>query len=225
MHDEPWQVAWSELTARCERNAALAEQAWRRATTDALHGQLATWRRWRWLEQAVGIATVVMAVSVVLGHAGELRYLAAGATVFAFGLAVVIAAIGLLVRAAAIDLAGDVVASQRGIEVLLLAEFRNARLWLLGGVVVWLPTLLLVVEALTGTPALRHVHFPWFAANLTFGAFLLILGRAWSRRIVEPERRHPWSRQLVDLLTGRPLQEARERLREIAEFAEPTGQR
>jgi hypothetical protein len=226
MHEEPWQADWNELSARCERSAALGELALRRATTESVQSRLTSWRRGRLLEQFVGVLALVATGAIVAEHVGEVRYLVAGAALAAFCIAVVIAAIRLQVQAAEVDLAGPIASSQRALECLHLAEFRTARLWLLGGVVVWLPALLLGFEAVTGAPVLPQVDFAWFAANLGFGVVALVVGRAWSRRVVAPERCHPWAGRLVELLTGQPLQVARQRLRELAEFlAEPTSRR
>ncbi len=226
MHDEPWQTAWNELTLRCERTATQSENAMRRATADVLQGQMTSWRRARSIEWIVGFLGLVVSGMVVAEHVGEARYCVAGAAVGAFCIAVVVVAVRLLVQAAGLDFAGPIATSQRHLEELHLAEFRSSRLWLLGGVVIWLPALLLGFEAATGAPVLRQVDLAWFAANLLFGIVVLSIGCAWSRRFVERDWGQPWAARLVDVLTGRPLQAARARLRELAEFvAEPPARR
>jgi hypothetical protein len=70
-------------------------------------------------------------------------------------------------------------------ERIKLAGYRATKWALLGGVMLWLPSGLVLFEVVTGVPALALVELRWLAANLGFGVMVLVIGQAWSKRYVE----------------------------------------
>lgn len=223
--DEPWLAAWADYGARLDRCAAIDERLLRESTRRAVHEALGPWQRARGLELLVSLAALGVAVPVLVAHAAEGRYVVAAGGVVVFFAAAACLAVRLLVRAHRLDLAGPVTASQRAVEALRLAEFHATRWWLLGGIAVWLPTALVVFEAVTGIAALARVDLAWLLANLAFGGVVLAVGHVWSRRCVERSDLGPWARRIVDALTGRPLRAAARHLDELARFErdEPRG--
>jgi len=113
---------------------------------------------------------------------------------------------------------GPVTRLQRDIERIQFAEYRSFKWALLGGVLFWLPALLLPFEALTGVDALARVHLPYLLGNLVVGLLVLALGQLWSRKYVERSELSPWARRLVDALSGRSLRTMSSRLAELARF-------
>jgi hypothetical protein len=173
---------------------------------------------WRALEVALGVAALGAAVPVLLAHAGEPRFaiLVGGLLVFA----VIMTALSthLLVRSLALDWGRPVTAIQRKVEQIRITEFRAIKWALLGGVVFWLPALLILIEVFTGIPALARVELPWLVANLAFGLAVLALGQALSRRFVERPGLGAGAQRMMDALSGRGLRQAAARLAELERF-------
>lgn len=109
-------------------------------------------------------------------------------------------------------------AIQRELEGLALLEYRAFKWALLGGVLLWLPILLVLVEGLTGAPILAEVDGVWLGANGAFGMVVLGLGQMLSRKYVEDAALSPLARRVVDALSGRGLRSARAFLSEISGF-------
>ena len=107
---------------------------------------------------------------------------------------------------------------QRDLRQLQFAEFRALEWALFGGVVVWLPALLALFEAVTGVAALGRVDLAWLVANLAFGVVVLVAGTALSRRYVEHPTAGPRARRFLDAVSGRALRRAADQLAELARF-------
>ncbi len=210
--------AWAAHTATLERSLAIQQRLLRESLLRRPRLALAPWMTWRALEVALGVAAIGAAVPVLLAHAGEPRYavLVGGLLVFA----VVMTALSthLLVRSLALDWGRPVTAIQREVEQIRIAEYRAIKWALLGGVVFWLPALLVLIEVFTGIPALARVDLPWLVANLAFGLGLLGLGQALSRRFVERPGLGAGARRVIDAVSGRGLRAAAERLAEVGRF-------
>jgi hypothetical protein len=126
--------------------------------------------------------------------------------------------VSLLALAARLEYDRPVLAIQRAVERARLVEYRATKWALLGGVVIWLPALLVGFEAITGVDALARVDLRWLLANLGFGLAILAIGHALSRRHVERADLGPLARWLVDAASGRSLRSADAHLTELARF-------
>jgi len=210
--------AWAAHTATLERSLALQQRLLRESLLRRPRLALAPWLIGRALEVALGIAAIGAAVPVLLAHAGEPRYavLVGGLLVFA----VIMTALSthLLVRTLAVDWGRPVAAIQREVEQIRIAEYRAIKWALLGGVVFWLPALLVLFEALTGIPVLGRVDLAWLIANVAFGLVVLGLGQALSRRFVERPGLGAGARRVMNALSGRGLRQAAARLAEVGRF-------
>jgi len=127
---------------------------------------------------------------------------------------------GAIVVAEPVELGRDrpVTAIQRAVERIKLVEYRATKWALLGGVVIWLPAVLILFEAVTGVAALARVDLGWLIANLGFGLAVLGLGQAWSKRYVERSDLGPRARRLVDAISGRSLRSVAMHLAELSTF-------
>lgn len=210
--------AWAAHTATLERSLAIQQRLMRESLLRRPRLALVPWMIWRVLEVALGVAAIGAAVPVLLAHAGEPRYaiLVGGLLVFA----VILTALSthLLVRTLALDWGRPVTAIQREVEQIRITEYRALKWALLGGVVLWLPALLVLVEVFTGIPALGRVELPWLVANLAFGLAVLALGQALSRRFVERPGLGAGAQRMMDALSGRGLRQAAARLAELDRF-------
>jgi hypothetical protein len=209
---------WTAHGTMLERSLAIDQRLLREALLRKVRHALAPYVLWRALELALGIALLVIVLSVLAAHASEQRYLIVGGTLAVLVGAITARCAHLLVNALRLDYGGPVVRLQREVEQLRLAELRTLQWALLGGVAAWLPAGLILSEALSGVPALARVDPTWLAANLVLGLLFLALGRWWSRRHLERTDLGPHARRWVDFLSGRTLRSVDEHLAELARF-------
>lgn len=164
----------------------------------------------RVLEIGFCLALLLAVVPIIARHPSELRYLLIGIPMVA--LTVGITAVGChSLGLVGLDYGGPVAQLQHQVARLKRLEYR-AFVWaLFGGIVFWLPALLLVIEAVTGFPALASVDLAWLVANLVVGTALLVGGLVLANRFVTNSR-------VVDAVTGRALRRVEQYLDELARF-------
>lgn len=210
--------AWAAHGAALERSLAINERLLRETMLGKVRSTLAPYLLWRALEVALGVAGLLLVGPVVAAHVGEPRYVVAGGALLGFIAGITALSAYLLIQSAQLDYDGPVTAIQRAIEAIKLAEYRATKWAVLGGVVIWLPALLVLFEAVTGVAALARVDLAWLAGNLGFGIVVLVLGQAWSKRYVERPELGPRARRLVDALSGRSLRAVAGHLADLARF-------
>lgn len=210
--------AWTAHGALLERSLAIDERLLRETLMRKVRFALAPHVAWRALEVVLGAAALLAVGPVLAAHAGEPRYLVAGGALLVYLAGVTALSAYLLVNALWLDHGGPVTAIQREVERIRMAEYRAIKWALLGGVVVWLPAVLVLFEALTGVDALARVDLPWLALNLLFGIVVLVLGQTLSRRYVERPDLSPVARRIVEAVSGRGLRAAASHLAELARF-------
>ncbi len=125
----------------------------------------------------------------------------------------------LFFRALRLDWSAPVVELQRAVERLRLAEYRAFKWALLGGVVLWLPLPVVLLDAFTGGRLLERLDLGWLAANVAFGAAVLGGLHGWSRRHVERAGRSRCAERLLVALSSRHVRRTADRLAELEQFA------
>ena len=174
------------------------------------------------VEAALLVAGAAMLWPVLVAHRHEVRYLCAGGAALVWLLGLAVWLVRLAAQAAAIDFGAAITTVQRQLGALRLRECHGVKWALLGGVVVWLPLPLLLLEAVTGAPLLAAIDGVWLAANLLFGITLLGLGRWWAHR-APAAGSGPVLSALVDALGDRSLRRAHQQLLELAAFTTETS--
>jgi hypothetical protein len=210
--------AWAAHGARLERSLAIDERLLREMLLRRVRFALAPYVLWRALEVALGAAALLAVVPVLVAHLGEPRYVVVAGTLAVFAAGMTALCVYLFVQCLQLDLGGPVTAIQRDVQRIKLAEYHAVKWALLGGVLLWLPAALVLLEALTGVAALARVDLAWLAGNLVFGLAVLALGQALSRRYVERSDLGPLARRVVDAISGRSLRAAAAHLAELASF-------
>lgn len=210
--------AWAARDAALERSLAIDERILRELMLRKVRFALAPYVLWRALEVALGVAALLVVVPILAAHVAEPRYVLVGGALAVFTAGVGALSAYLLVNGLRLDYDGPVTAIQREVERLALVEYRAFKWALLGGVVLWLPATLLLLEALSGVAFLARVELPWLAGNLLFGLVVLALLQALSRRYVERTDLSPWARRVVDGVTSRSLHAVSNHLAELARF-------
>lgn len=210
--------AWAAHGALLERSLAIDERLLRETTLRKVRTGLAPHALGLLIEAVLGAAILAVVAPLLVAHAAEPRYLLAGVPFAAFAAAIAASSAYLMVSGLVLDYAGPVTAIQREVERLRRVEYRSVKWAVLGGVLFWLPGLLLLFEAATGVGVLARVDLSYLAANLAFGLAVLGAGLALSRRYVERPDLSPGARKLVDALTGRGLRRAAAHLAELSRF-------
>lgn len=211
-------TTWAAHSAMLERSLAISESLLRETFATKTRRSLAPYAVARALEVIIGLAVLVLVAPLVVAHAPDARYLVAGGATCLLAAALTALCGYLFVQSQRVDLDGPVTASQRALTHLQLVEYHATKWAVLGGVVVWLPALLLLFEAVTGAPALAHVDLAWLVSNLAFGVGVLAIGLLWARRTVARPDRSPRAQRIIDVLSGRSLRRASAHLSELARF-------
>ncbi len=210
--------AWAAHGTMLERSLAINERLLRDVMLRRVRFTLAPYVLWRALEVALGIAVLLAVLPVLAAHVTEPRYVVVAGALAVFTAGITGLCAYLLVNGLQLDYGGPVTAIQRDVERIRLAEYRAFKWALLGGVVIWLPALLVLLEALTGVDVLARVELPYLVANLCFGLVILGVGQVLSKKYVERSDLGPWARRLVDAVSGRALRVAAGHLAELSRF-------
>lgn len=212
MDDDDLRAAWAAHDAALERNTAVNLQLLR---AGALRG-IAPLLAWRIVEILAGVTTLVATAFVVTRHASEPRYVLAAACTAPVALLAIGSSVYLLVGGQRLAYERPVAMLQRELERMKLVEYHATKWVLLGGVVAWLPAVLLLLEAISGAPLLMRADVAWLIANAGFGLVSLAIGHVLAKRYVESD--NPRARRWLDHLSGRTLRRIGARLDELAAF-------
>jgi hypothetical protein len=218
MELDDMKTAWAAHGAALERSLRINERLLREMMVRKARFALAPYVVWRALEVVLGGAALVFVVRVLAAHIGEPRYLVVVGALALLTAGITALCAYLLVGALALDHGGPVTAMQRHVEQLKLVEYHALKWVLLGGVLMWLPAVLVLLEVLSGFDALARVNLRWLLSNLAFGVVVVVAGQLWSRRHVERPGRGPRAQRIVDALSGRELRKAAAHLAELASF-------
>lgn len=214
------QSAWREQSTRLSQRITVDETLLKSRLLRGIR-----WRLWSLfgvccLELLFAALLLVGTLRVLASHLREPFYLVVGillTVVLTGGIALVA---NVLLQTARLDFTGSIPLIQRQVERTRLAELQALRWTLLGGVMVWLPLGLFLVESVTGAPVLPRVAPAWLLANLGFGAVVVVAGsvltRGWSHR----ESLSGWRALVADALSSHLTREARARLDELRRFIE-----
>jgi hypothetical protein len=204
-------AAWAAHDARVTRLLAIHEHLLHDRQLGKARRALAPYVVQRALEAVCAAALLVACAPVVVGHAGEPRYLFAGGAALLVVVGALAGCISLLAAALGIDYAQPVLAIQRDLEALRLRDARVTAWAILGGITVWAPIGLVGLEAIGGPPLLGAVDLAWLVVNLALGVAVAIAAIAWAKR-------SPRRGRLVDALSGRAPRAAAAHLAELAVF-------
>jgi hypothetical protein len=218
MELDDWKRAWAAHGAKLERSLRINERLLRELLLRKVRVALAPYAVWRAIEVVIGGLAVMLVMRVLIAHATEPRYLVVVGALAVFAIGMTALCGYLLVGGLAVDYGGPVTAIQRAVERLRLAEYRGVKWALLGGVVLWLPAALVLLELASGVDFLARVNLAWLVANLAVGAAVLAAGLALARRHVERPGLGPRARRIVDAMSGRALRRASAHLAELAAF-------
>ncbi len=210
--------AWAAHGAMLERTLAINERLLREVMLRKVRLALVPYVLWRALEVAIGVATLLVVMPILVAHVAEPRYVAVAGALAVFTAGITALCAYLLVNSLQLDYGGPVTAMQRDVQRIRLVEYRALKWAVLGGVVVWLPAALVLLEGLTGVDVIARVDLHWLVGNLLVGFAILAVGQVLSRKHVESPDLKPWARRLVDALSGRGLRSAVGHLEELATF-------
>ena len=202
-----WNDYGKRLDASLQLNAALLQ----RANLGGARGALRTLV----VELGAGIAANAIALvalgSFVAGTFGDVRFALPGILLFAAAWLSLVMCVRQIVSLQAIDFDEPVVAIQTALERLRIERILVNTWTIFGAPLLWVP-LSIVGLRVAGVNA--YAFGPaYLLANLAFGLAILGLGVLVARHVSAGKSR------LSDLLAGRALANARDRLDTIARFA------
>ena len=209
---------WTAHGAVLERSLRINERLLREVMERKIRFALAPYVLGRAFEVAVGLVVAVPLGSVLAAHIDDARYVLVAGVLAVFVIAITAMSAYLLVNAVKLDYGGPVTGIQREIERIKMVEYRAFKWALLGGIVIWLPAILVLFEAVFGVDALARADPLYVGANLVFGVVVLAFGLALSKKYVERPDLRPWARRLVDSVSGRQLQSVTKFLAELSSF-------
>jgi len=214
------QRTWAQHSALLQQSIALDERILRELLVRKARFALAPYALGRAVEVALGVGALGL-VARVLGRAPlDLVTLAILGSILLYFVGIVATSGTLLVRALQLDHAAPVTALQRHVERMTRIEYAAFQWALLGGVVLWVPIPVVLLEAISGAPLLARLDGGWLAANLLVGALLAVAVRWWARAFVERPDARPWARRFRAGLSPRSLRRATEHLDELARFTD-----
>lgn len=214
---------WAEHRALFQRSVALDERIMQEIVLGKVRSSLRPYAIARGFEIVVGAIVFILAAAVTVAHLAEPKYLAVAGTFAVFVACMTARCVQGLVASRELDEAGPVTAIQHHIERMKLAELHTFKWALLGGVVFWLPALLVILEAVTGFDAIARIDLGYLVANMALGAVLLGAAWLWARRYVDRPDIGPRARRIVDAVAGRSLHVASRRLADLARFVRDEG--
>ena len=214
------QRTWAQHSALLQQSVALDQRILRELLVRKARFALAPYALWRAVEVAVGVCALGLVARVLANGPLELLTLAIAGSVLLYFAGFVAGSGALLVHSLQLDHAAPVTALQRHLGRMQRIEYVVFQWALLGGVVLWLPIPVVLLEAISGEPLLARLDGGWLAANLAFGLVFAVAVRWWARTYVERPDAPPWARRLRAGLSAESLRRATEHLDELARFTD-----
>ena len=190
----------------------------RRAHVDAASGALQRIRRSTVIELVIDALALLMLGSFLGDHFDQPRFLLPALLLHVCAIASLGVRVRQLLMLGQVDYAGPIVHAQRALTSLRRSRIRAAKWTMLIAPLLWVPLLIVGIEALSGIDPYRFLDTRWIAANLLFGAALIPLMLWISHRYGDRLARSPFLQRLADDLAGRSLDEANTFLGQIARF-------
>jgi len=219
MQLDDMKAAWATQGAQIDRLLDVNEQLLRDVTMRKVRSSLIPYLLWRAVEVAVGAAMTVLSGMVLSRHIEDVLYVTIVGAMFLFAVFMTATTLRLMVRALYLDHGEQVSDMQHAVAKLKLAEFHTLKWALLGGVVLWLPAILVLIEALVGADVLSQVPLAWLLANVAFGLAVLVLGQYLAKKYVDTKERAPWQQRFLDYASGRQLTAIGRHIDELSAFS------
>ena len=153
-------------------------------------------------------------------HLTQPRFLVPGLLLQIATIALVGAYIRRIVAIRAIDFSAPIVAIQKQLEAIRMAEIRATKWTILLAPLAWTPLLIVAFQGCFGVDVYAHFPASWLAGNVIFGLVVIALERWIARRYAErmqgSARLQRWMRDV----SGYNLRAATQFMRTAAEFEE-----
>lgn len=209
-------VAWQTLDRRLQQHDALNLLAIRQGTAQRMRSNLRPLAWGQAIQMLVGAAGALWLAPFWVTHRHEPPLLVAGLTLHLYSLGLIAFGAVMQAQIARIDYAGPVLAIQRRLLRLRRTYVRGGLLMGLPWWCLWVPLLMVVVKAGTGTDLFERAPlFVWI--NLAVGAVGLLLTAGCGRWLQRPARAR-LARALDDSAAGASIRRAQAEIEEIARF-------
>jgi hypothetical protein len=150
-----------------------------------------------------------------LAHA---RFLVPGLLLQAGAVALVGAYVRRIAAIRAIDFSGPIVAIQKQLEAIRIAEIHATKWTILLAPLAWTPFLIVAFRGLFGVDVYAHFPAAWLAGNVIFGLVVIVLERWIAHRYAERMQGSPRLQRWMRDLSGYNLAAAMKFMRAAADF-------
>lgn len=120
----------------------------------------------------------------------------------------------------AIDFGGPIIASQKQLEAIRIAEIRATKWTLLLAPLAWTPFMVVLFQGLFHVDVFATFPLAWLLGNVAFGLFVIALERWISYRYAERMQNSPRLQRWMRDVNGYNLKAAMSFMRRAAEFEE-----
>ena len=169
------------------------------------------------LEAVIWLVIIVSLGSFISSHVAVVRLSLCAAAVDVYAIGMLAATTRQIVALRQIDYSGPVTAIQKQLAMLRVLRIRITQRALLGGTVVWAPSLIVAARAFLGLDLVNGLWL-WLWANVAFGVCLIPLALWLSKRFGERMGRFPFIQRVMNDLAGRNLNAASEFIAKLSGF-------
>ncbi|HZV77779.1 MAG TPA: hypothetical protein VFF63_08495 [Candidatus Babeliales bacterium] len=219
MEIEELKRLWAESNRKLEASTRLNTALLRQSNLRTADTSLKRLSRGIAFELVVNVAGIVLLGAFIASHLHQPRFVVPAVALDLYGIALVIAAVRQLAELGAMDYDEPVVAIARRLEQLRLERVRTTFWTLLLAPLMWLPLLIVGMQALFGVDCYA-AGLPWLAANVIFGLAVIVAAIFISKRYGPRLGASTPMRAVADAFAGRSLKAALESLDSIRRFEE-----
>lgn len=172
------------------------------------------------IELALALIATALLAGFNVTHILHPRFVFPGLLLMIGAIVLVGVSIRRIMQIRAIDFSGAIVAIQKQLEAIRIAEIRATKWTLLVAPLAWTPFLIVMFQGLFGVDVYAVFPRAWLAGNVLFGLVVIVLERWISYRYAERMRGSSRLQRWMRDISGYNLSAATKFLRAAAEFEE-----
>lgn len=221
MNLEQLRTEWSAQNEQLAGRVRLHADWLRKTQSGRCNAALGRLTRSVWVALSINLFIALLLGSFIAAHLREPRFLAPALVLQLFALGVIVSSIRQLAAISQLDFDASILSSQRKLETLRIHRIRETKWILLLAPLLWVPLLIVALNAFLGLDA--YVLFPgaWLEANLLLGIAVIPLMHWASRRFATRFSSSSMMQNLMNDVAGRNLTEAQQYLAGLADFENP----
>lgn len=209
---------WQEQDARLDIVLKLTRRLVQQPALEKAAARMSRLTLWLWFELVTSLGVVAFLGWFKVAHLLHPGLLIAGSVLQLAAIALVVASIRQLAALSKLDYSAPIVTIQRQVESLRRERLRATQWTLVASPLLWTPVLIVAMKVLWNVDAIAAFGAAWIAANLAFGAAVIVAAVWASRRYADRMSRSPRLQKLMRDLAGQNLAAASGYLESIDRF-------